>query len=160
MASSETSRPLSLSDSFPCPVCRQGQIEAIALTEAFACEFCRHIMSVDLPAQQVQVVDSSQPLTWSWNGQKWRLARGENAAELSAMVVIAAIVLTLVPAGIVWLSGTIFPPLTSSAQPSFSTIWSWITLAAHLAFVLWLIGEYYQIPVYVAAKIRVLRFRN
>lgn len=160
MASPETLRPLSLSDTFPCPVCRQGQIEAIALTEAFACEFCRHIMSVDLPAQQVQVVDSSQPLTWSWNGQKWRLARGENAAELSAMVVIAAIVLTLVPAGIVWLSGTIFPPLTSSAQPSFSTIWSWITLAAHLAFVLWLIGEYYQIPVYVAAKIRVLRFRN
>jgi hypothetical protein len=157
---SETPRPLSLSDSFPCPICRQGHIEAIALTEAFACEFCRHIMSVDLPAQQVKVVDSSQPLTWLWNGQKWQLCRGEQAAELSAMVIIAALILILFPASVVWLSGAIFPPLTPNAQLSFSTIWSLITLLAHLAFVLWLIGEYYQIPLYIAAKLRVLRFRN
>jgi len=151
-------RPLSLNDSFPCPVCRQGNIEAIALMEAFACEFCRHILSANLPDQQVKVVDSSQPLTWLWNGTRWQLARGENEQELSALVLFTAAVLIVIPASIVWLSGALFPPLQPSAVP-FSTVWALITLAAHLSFVLWLIGEYYQIPFYVAAKIRIMRLR-
>ena len=149
---------MSLEDSFPCPVCRQGNIEAIALMEAFACEFCRHILSANLPDQQVKVVDSSQPLTWLWNGTRWQLARGENEPELSALVLFTAAVLIVIPAGIVWLSGTLFPPLEPVAVP-FSTVWALITLVAHLSFVLWLIGEYYQIPVYVAAKIRIMRLR-
>lgn len=153
-------RPLNLSDTFPCPVCRQGTIQAIVLTEAFACEFCRHIMSVDLQEQQVQVVDSSQPLTWLWNGHKWTLSRGEKTDELSILVVIMAIVLTTIPAGLVWLVGAIFPPLNPSSRLSFSSIWSLITLLSHSAFVLWLIGEYYQIPFYIAAKMRMLRLRN
>lgn len=151
---------MSLDDSFPCPICRQGKIEAIVLTEAFACEFCRHILSANLPAQQVQVVDSSQPLTWSWNGQRWQLARDENAQELSALVVFTAAVLIVIPAGLVWLSGTLFPPLHQTTAVPFSTIWAVITFGAHLSFVLWLIGEYYQIPFYVAAKIRFLRSRT
>jgi uncharacterized protein (DUF983 family) len=156
----QNQRPLNLSDSFPCPVCRQGSIQAIVLTEAFACEFCRHIMSVDLQAQQVQVVDSSQPLTWLWNGEKWKLSRGKKADELSALVIITAIVLMIIPATLVWLAGTIFPPLSPSSHLSFSSIWSLLTLLAHSAFVLWLIGEYYQIPFYIAAKVRVMRLRN
>lgn len=152
-------RPLSLDDTYPCPVCRQGNIEAIVLTEAFSCAFCRHIMSVDLQSQQVQVVDSSQPLTWLWNGRHWKLSRGEKADELSALVIGVAIVLTIVPASLVWLSGAIFPPLEPNPQVSFSSIWSLITLLAHSAFVLWLIGEYYQIPFYIAAKVRVVRLR-
>lgn len=155
-----TERPLNLDDSFPCPICRQGKIEALVLTEAFACEFCRHILSADLPAQQVQVVDSSQPLTWLWNGQRWRLTRGDNAQELSVLVLLTAAVLIVIPAGIVWLSGTLFPPLHQTNAVPFSTVWALVTLGAHLAFVLWLIGEYYQIPFYVAAKIRILRSRT
>jgi len=155
----QNQRPLSLSDSYPCPICRQGSIQAITLTEAFACEFCRHIMSVNLPEQQVQVVDSSQPLTWLWNGYQWKLSRGEKAEELSALVIFTAIVLTIIPATLVWLSGTVFPPLSPSSRLSFSAVWSLITLLAHSAFVLWLIGEYYQIPLYIAAKVRVLRLR-
>lgn len=153
-------RPLSLDDSFPCPVCRQGKIEALVLTEAFACEFCRHILSANLPEQQVKIVDSSQPLTWLWNGTRWRLARGENAQELSAIVLLTATMLIVIPAGIVWLSGALFPPLEPTSAVPFATLWAGITLAAHLGFVLWLIGEYYQIPFYVAAKIRIMRLRT
>lgn len=154
-----TERPLSLTDSFPCPMCRQGKIEAMVLTEAFACQFCRHILSVDLSTQRVKVVDSSQPLVWQWNGQRWQLIRGDNAQALSALVLVTAGLLVIMPAGIVWLSGQIFPPLEQASTVPFSTVWALITLVAHLSFVLWLIGEYYQIPLYIAAKIRVLRLR-
>jgi hypothetical protein len=153
-------RSLNLDETYPCPVCRQGQLQAIVLTEAFACEFCRHILSVDLQEQQVRVVDSSQPLTWLWNGRHWKLSRNNQPDELSALVMGTAIVLTTVPAGLIWLSGALFPPLQPSSQLSFSEIWALITLLAHAAFVVWLIGEYYQIPVYIAAKVRILRFRT
>lgn len=149
-----------MNEAFPCPICRQGTIEAIVLTDAFACQFCRHILSANLLEQQVQVVDSSQPLTWVWNGQSWRLVRGENAQELSALVFFIAAVLIILPAGLVWLSGALFPPLTPAEGMPFSTLWAVITFGAHLSFVLWLIGEYYQIPLYIAAKIRILRSRS
>ncbi|MEM6435938.1 MAG: hypothetical protein AAF773_19110 [Cyanobacteria bacterium P01_D01_bin.115] len=153
-------RSLNLDDSFPCPVCRQGQIEAIVLTEAFSCSFCRHILAANLDDQQVKVVDSSQPLLWEWTGQKWQLVRGEDAGELSLLVLLTAVVLTIIPASLVWLSGLIFPPLEQTSSLTFSTLWALITLFAHLGFVLWLVGEYYQLPFYVAAKVRVLRFQT
>lgn len=155
----KSQRPLVLSGSYPCPICRQGQIEAIVLTDAFACRFCRHILSADLESQQVKVVDSTQPLTWSWTGQQWRLVRGEKAEELTGLVIFTAVVLTVIPASLVWLSGAIFPPLEQEAHIPFSVAWSVITFVSHLIFVLWLIGEYYQIPFYIAAKVRVLRLR-
>jgi hypothetical protein len=158
MASSPE-RPLNLDSAFPCPICRQGTIEAIVLTDAFACEFCRHILSANLADQQVQVVDSTQPLTWGWNGQRWRLVRGDHAQELSMLVYLTAVVLMVIPAGLVWLSGVLFPPLTPASGLPFSSVWAIITFAAHLSVVLWLIGEYYQIPLYVAAKVRIARSR-
>lgn len=129
------------------------------LTEAFACEFCRHILSANIQEQQVQVVDSSQPLTWLWNGHRWRLTRTENSEEISGLVIFTAIVLIVIPASLVWLSGIIFPPLDSTSQITFSAVWALLTLLSHLIFVLWLIGEYYQIPFYVAVKVRVLRLQ-
>jgi hypothetical protein len=154
-----TERPLDLNSTFPCPVCRQGKIQALILTDAFACEACRHILSANLAQQQVQVLDSSQPLIWGWNGQRWRLIRGNEAQELLALVLFAAASLMIFPAGLVWLSGKLFPPLSPPSSISFSTAWAIVTFVAHLSFVLWLIGEYYQIPLYVAAKIRILRSR-
>lgn len=153
-------RPLNLDEAFPCPICREGTIEAIVLTEAFACECCRHILSANLSEQQVQVVDSSQPLTWLWNGQRWRLVRRENAQEISTLVLLSAALLIVIPASVVWLAGELFPPLTPTTGIPFSRLWAMITLGAHLSFVLWLVGEYYQIPLYLAAKIRILRSRS
>ena len=154
-------RPLDLAESYPCPVCRHGKVNEMTMMEAFSCELCRHILSADLQKQQVQVVDSSQPLTWSWNGTRWQLVREENAAEISALILFTAFFLTLFPAGLVWLTGLIFPPLPSaSAQISFSSFWAILTLLTHLGFVLWLLGEYYQLPFYVAAKLRVLQLQT
>ncbi|MBD0269899.1 MAG: hypothetical protein ICV77_16605, partial [Cyanobacteria bacterium Co-bin8] len=54
----ESSRGLSVDSgsTYLCPVCRHGQIEAMTLMDAFACNFCRHIFEVNLEQQTVQVV--------------------------------------------------------------------------------------------------------
>jgi len=151
-------RPLNLNDSYPCPVCRHGKIQSLVLTDAFACEFCRHILSADLPQQQVQVVDGPQAITWIWNGERWRVV-GRSDGEVSAFVLSTATVLIVLPAALVWLAGVIFPPLSPSTQMAFPTFWAIVTFAAHLVLVLWLVGEYYQIPFYVAIKVQLLRRR-
>ncbi|HEY9887937.1 MAG TPA: hypothetical protein V6D02_06010 [Candidatus Obscuribacterales bacterium] len=150
---------MSLSDAYPCPVCQQGGLEAIVLMDAFACQFCRHILAADLTAQRVQVVDSTQALTWGWTGHRWQRVREAGERELSGLILLTAVVLITLPASVVWLAGAIFPPLEPTAIWPFATVWALLTLLAHLGLVLWLVGEYYQIPFYVAAKVRVLRLR-
>ncbi|NER80441.1 MAG: hypothetical protein F6K42_12865 [Leptolyngbya sp. SIO1D8] len=153
-------RPLDLGCSYPCPVCRHGDIQALVLTDAFSCDFCRHILSVDLKRQQVQVVDGPQAISWVWDGQRWRLANGTRDQDVNGLVIIAALFLIVFPASLVWLAGFIFPPLTPSSKIAFSTIWALLTFLAHLGLVLWLVGEYYQIPFYVATKVRLFRQRS
>ena len=156
----QAQRPLDLGDSYPCPVCRHGEIHSLVLTDAFACDFCRHILAADLSQQQVQVVDSTQAITWVWNGQRWRVVNANRNADVSGLVVFTAVVVVLLPASLVWLAGFIFPSASSTAaQIPFSTIWALLVLIAHLALVLWLIGEYYQIPFYIAAKVRLFQRR-
>ncbi|MEM9002400.1 MAG: hypothetical protein AAGE59_02615 [Cyanobacteria bacterium P01_F01_bin.86] len=155
----QAQRPLELGDSYPCPVCRHGQISSLILTEAFACNFCRHILSVDLKQQQVQVVDSTQSITWAWNGQRWRVVHDNRSADVSGLVAFTAIVLVVLPPSLVWLAGFIFPPLSPTSQIPFSTFWALLVLVAHLSLVLWLLGEYYQIPFYIAAKVRLFHRR-
>lgn len=151
---------LDLSRVYPCPVCRHGTIQALVLTDAFACEFCRHILSMDAKQQSVQMVDNPQAIAWMWDGQRWRVKNSNRNASLSYAVASIAVILSVLPAGLVWLAGSLFPPLPSApSQLSFSTIWALLTLIAHLSLVLWLIGEYYQFPFYVATKVRLLRQR-
>lgn len=153
----QAKRPLDLSDSYPCPICRHGEIQALVLTDAFACQFCRHILSVDLAQQKVQVIDSPQAISWFWNGHRWQIAGRNEGAHLSGVVILAALILIIFPAGLVWLTGAIFPPLSSSSHMRFPTIWALLTLLAHLCIVLWMIGEYFQVPFYIATKVRLMR---
>lgn len=150
-------RPLNLGDSYPCPVCRHGTVRALVLTDAFACNFCRHILAADLHKQQVQVVDSTQAIIWSWSGQRWRVVSANRSADMSFLVVFTAAVLVLLPASLVWLSGYVFPPASPATPMPFSSMWAVLTLFAHLALVLWMVGEYYQIPFYIAVKVRLFR---
>ncbi|MBE7386215.1 MAG: hypothetical protein F6J95_033095 [Leptolyngbya sp. SIO1E4] len=156
----QAQRSLDLNDSYPCPVCRHGTIQALVLTDAFACDFCRHILSADLKQQQVQVIDGPQAITWVWEGQRWRVAHGTRREEVSSLIVFSALVLIIVPASLVWLAGFIFPPLSPTSPITFPTLWAFLTFLAHLSLVLWLVGEYYQIPFYVATKVRLFRRRS
>lgn len=153
-------RSLDLKDCYPCPVCRQGHIQALVLTDAFACGHCQHILSVDLQQQEVSLIDSPQKITWIWEGQRWKVKRGNHSANLSAIVLVAAVLLTVLPSGLVWLSGLLFPPLSTTSSVTFSMMWALLTFLTHLGLVLWLIGEHYQIPFYVATRVRLFSRRS
>ncbi|MBE9179488.1 hypothetical protein IQ268_13035 [Oculatella sp. LEGE 06141] len=143
---------LSYQESFICPVCRHGQITGLTLMDAFACNFCRHIFTANLPEQTVQVVDSSQPMAWRWNGQNWTVAYRDEL-NLTALVWMVGSALVVLPAAIVWLSSHVFPPLPDSNWAWFPTVWVACTFTFHLLLVGWLLVEHYQLPLYVTGKI-------
>lgn len=143
--------------SYLCPVCRHGQIEPMTLMDAYACNFCRHIFEANLAQQSVQVVDSSQPMAWQWIGHRWQSIY-QGKWDMTLMLWVVAVALVLVPAGLVATSAYVFPTLEGSPGARLPLYWTGGTLVLHLLMVLWLLAEYYQAPVYVAAKIRLRRW--
>lgn len=126
--------------------------------EAIACQSCRHILTVDLPNQQVSVADRPQPMRWRWTGNTWQTVRPTPPAltqTLGQTLGWVAGGLISLPATLVWLGGYLFPPLPSSqGQLPFATLWAGLTLVAHGVVVFWLLASYYQLPVYLAATLR------
>lgn len=145
---------LTFDDSYLCPVCRHGQITGMALMDAFSCDFCRHIFTANLQNQSVQVVDSSQPMSWYWTGRRWQAANREDL-NLTLVIWLVAAGFVLLPPGIVWLSAYTFPPLPGSRWEWFPVVWLGCTFTLHLGLMMWLLVEHYQLPLYVTAKIRV-----
>lgn len=125
--------------------------------DTFACNFCRHIFEFNLEQQTVQVVDSSQPLAWRWLGHRWQSVY-QGKWDMTLMLWVVVVALVLVPAGLVATSAYIFPPLEGSPGEQLPLYWAGGTLLIHLLMVLWLLSEYYQAPLYVAAKIRLRRW--
>jgi hypothetical protein len=142
---------------YPCPICRHGQISELALMDAFACNFCRHIFTADLPSQSLRVEDSSQIFSWRWLGDRWLPVR-PNTTSLGWAVWLGVLLLTTLPPGLIWLSYHTFPPLPDSAWYWFPLVWAGIAFCAHAGFVLWLVAEHYQWSFYVALKVRIQRW--
>jgi hypothetical protein len=152
--SKESDCPLSYQETYLCPICRHGQIAELTLMDAFACNFCRHIFTANLSEQTVQVVDSSQPMSWRWNGRNWQVAYHDDL-NLTVMIWLVGGLLIVLPSAIVSLSAYTFPPLPGSAWDWFPMVWVNCTFLVHLLLVVWVMSEHYQIPWYVASKIRV-----
>lgn len=148
------SSTLTYQGTYVCPVCRHGQISALTLMDAFACGFCRHIFTANLPTQSVQVVDSSQPMSWRWSGRGWQSAYRDTPG-LTLLVWLISLVLVTLPGSIIWLSSVLFPPLPGSTGSWFPQLWVGCTFGLHLLMVSWLLVEHYQLPLYVATRIRV-----
>ncbi|WP_242050792.1 hypothetical protein [Oculatella sp. FACHB-28] len=144
---------LSYQGTYLCPVCRHGQITELTLMDAFACSFCRHIFTANLESQTVQVVDSSQPMSWRWTGRTWQVAHRDEL-NLTLVIWLVGIAVALMPPSIVWLSAYTFPPLPGSRWAWFPAVWVGCTLFIHLLLVAWLLAEHYQVPFYVSSKIR------
>lgn len=144
---------LSFSGTYTCPICRHGQISALALMDAFACSFCRHIFTANLQNQSIHVVDSSQPMAWYWNGRRWQTAHREDF-NLTLVIWLVGAGFILVPTALVWLSSYTFPPLPGSRWEWFPQVWLGCTFTVHFLLVAWLLVEHYQFPLYVTAKIR------
>ncbi|WAL58323.1 hypothetical protein [Thermocoleostomius sinensis] len=137
-----------------CPVCRHGQISALTLMDAFACNFCRHIFTANLPAQTIQVVDSSQPMSWRWNGRTWK-STYQDDPNLTLVIWFIGAILIVLPSSIVWLMAYLFPPLPGSTWAWFPNVWLGCTIGVHLLMVSWLLAEHYQLPLYISSRIRI-----
>lgn len=140
------------SDAYECPVCRYGQIEPMVLMDAYACNFCRHILEANLEQQTVHIVDGVQPMGWRWQGWRWQPIY-QSSQDVTLTLWGVGLALIIFPAGIIALGGYMFPPLEETAEVNWSMVWAGITLMAHSAMVGWLLAEHYQFPPYVLAKV-------
>ncbi|MBE9228194.1 DUF2396 family protein [Phormidium sp. LEGE 05292] len=153
------SRKLNYHDAYSCPVCRYGQISVLTLTEAFACDFCRHIFTANLEEQVLIMADSTPPMAWRWTGRNWKIAHQKDA-ELSFVVWLLGMALVIFPTLIVGVSTYIFPPEEGSNQSYFPLVWLGLTFLSHLILVLWLLAESYQLPFYTYLKVKIRNWLN
>ena len=119
---------LSYQGIYPCPVCRLGQIEALPLMEAMACDFCRHIFTANPERQQLKLVSRQPPLIWRWNGRNWTAAHLEGV-ELGWGYWIAAAALVLLPPSLIGLTVYAFPPTPGTLSILVSIHLDWANLA-------------------------------
>jgi hypothetical protein len=135
-------------DVYPCPICRHGDLSALLMTEAFSCNFCRHIFTANIEENTVRVEDSSQPLNWRWNGRSWQSVHRDDI-DLTIVLWIIGAVLFILPASLVHvICDSIHPPLAAVT----SLVWFTLTLLCHTTLVLWLLAEHYHFPPYVSGK--------
>ncbi len=125
--------------------------------DAFACEFCRHIFTLDDPTQSICFEDHAQQLKWQWNGSRWRSQR-PIPTDWLLIVWGAGVIFVALPTLVVWLSYHTFPPLPSQGGLVFPLVWTGLTFAAHLGIVGWLVLEHYQFPLYITLKLYWGRF--
>lgn len=156
---SSKSQSLHFGGTYVCPACRHGQIHQLTLMDAYACDFCRHIFEINLTQQTIQVVDSTQPLLWHWNGSKWK-SRHNLDENLTIFLWMVSAFLILVPASIIGLSAYVFPPLPNTQWLWLPFAWAFSTFLAHFLMVSWLMAEHYQFPYYVLSKLRIQRWLN
>ncbi|MFB2936304.1 hypothetical protein ACE1B6_13715 [Aerosakkonemataceae cyanobacterium BLCC-F154] len=153
------SRKLNYHDAYSCPVCRYGHISVLTLTEAFACDFCRHIFTANIEEQVLIMADSTPPMAWRWTGRNWKIANQKDS-ELSFVVWLLGMALVIFPTLIVGVSTYIFPPEEGSSQSAFPLVWLGLTFLSHLILVLWLLAESYQLPFYTYVKVKIRNWLN
>lgn len=157
----ERNSELNYHETYPCPACRCGTLKNITLTEAFSCEICQHIFTIDSHPSLLKMVDREPAITWRWSGQYWK---GQHLGQLEVSWIywLLACGLILIPPGLVAVSGLLFPPVAGSGWVWFPLIWANITLIAHLTLVIWMITEAYQFPLllYLRTKWQQLWFRS
>lgn len=146
MLSSKNLNSFNFNSVYPCPVCHQGEITSIALMEAMGCNFCGHIFTANLEQQVLKMADSQISLTWHWNGRIWKRGQQESL-ELAWVYWVAAIVFVSLPTIVVGLFAYLFPTVPDAPLFWFPIFWTVVVFLSHLAFLIWLILEYYQFPV-------------
>lgn len=90
--------PLDFNQSYPCPVCRQGQLRPIVLTEAMGCDRCQQIFVLkadQTTLEQVSMATATQR-TWCWTGRGWYPA-GNHEQERIWRIVLGVFFLVIIP---------------------------------------------------------------
>ena len=113
-----------LRSDYPCPLHRRrkGRLRPIILTEAFGCDCCQKIFSLEQNRQVLQELSSHYPYkrAWRWNGSRWIEIHPER--NLRYLPVLLGILLVLMA---IWL------PFALRSPQSLSMIF-WIGIASIL----------------------------
>ena len=152
---SPQSTMLSYEQVYRCPACGSGELSTLAMTDLFACDFCRHIFTANLQTQSIQLADSLQPMAWRWTGERWRIAHQADTA--AALIWGFAIALIIVPVTLISISNYIFPP---SDGLKFVIAWIVLTGLSHSIISGWLLAEYHRWPWYISSRIRIQRWKE
>ena len=74
-AETKNHQVLDLEQSYPCPICRQGTLEPITLTEAWGCDRCRQIFERGADTHTIGKLSTPyhRQRRWHWNGKQWML---------------------------------------------------------------------------------------
>jgi hypothetical protein len=140
------STSLNLSEDYPCPVCRIGKISPMPLMEAMSCDFCQEIFTVNVELQQVKMPSRQPPLVWRWNGRKWNPGQLEGV-ELGWSYIVAAIAFVIFPTTLIGIGAYYFPPRPDIPLSWIPYTWTLLTFLLHLAIIIWIFIEVYQIPI-------------
>lgn len=144
---------LDYEQSYPCPVCRHGQLDRLVLMDAFSCSFCHHIFSANLTQQSICLADSNPAIGWRWTRQRWRpLHHPDIDFPLGIWILCGGF--TLLPPTIIWVMHHIFPPLADGSGSQVPLLWIGIVCLTHGLIALWILAEFYQLPLYLSWKLR------
>ncbi|QEQ01498.1 hypothetical protein FFX45_09000 [Thermosynechococcus sp. CL-1] len=123
-------KPLERHGIYPCPICRHGQIVPMVLMETHACNFCRHIFTLDPERQTARLEDGAIAFRWQWTGTGWRSLH-RPSSQVTVVGLVLAILLIILPPTLIGLAYALFPPLEAGVWRWFPLLWTGLTLAAH-----------------------------
>ena len=88
---------IDLTQNYPCPCRRRGQLTQIALTEAFGCNRCQQIFVVEEGGYILEELSTSYRYkrTWRWNGHQWNGA-SSGFGESYLSIVLGVILVLLI----------------------------------------------------------------
>lgn len=141
-------------ESHLCPMCGRGHLCQMVLMETLSCTLCQHMFSWQRRQQRLDVLDVSSPMAWRWNGRRWQRGPYPNQ-PLTAITIVLALIVILLPTLMIAVAGYIFPPLPGSSLEHFHLFWAAIALLLHGGWVFWILAESYHFPPYTLAKVKV-----
>ncbi|WP_299408993.1 hypothetical protein [Acaryochloris sp. IP29b_bin.148] len=147
------STALNYEQSYPCPLCRHGQLTNLVLMDAFSCSFCHHIFTANLPQQSICLADGQQAVSWQWKGQRWHPLHHPDI-DFPLGIWILCTSLAVVPPALIWGVHHIFPPLPNSTGDSFHLLWLGVVFVTHSLIALLILAEFHQFPRYLSWKFR------
>ena len=119
----QKAQKIDLSNEYPCPCRRRGQLKPITLTEAFGCDRCQQIFVVEDNGYVLEQLSTTYPYkrAWRWTGSRWLVATSKFGDSYLPVALLIIFVLV-----IVWL------PL-ALRLPNASNILIWAMVAVILA---------------------------
>jgi hypothetical protein len=142
---------------YPCPVCRLGQIKALSLMDAMACDLCRNVFTVSLEKQRLFMVSRQPSLIWHWNGRTWVGVHVEGM-ELGWGYLLIAGAFVLLPPTVFGLSAYFLLETPDTSKSWLPAVWTGLTFLSHLGIIGYAVVGYYQFSIGTYLRVMVNKY--